>query len=100
MSLHDILAADRRLVILCFLEEDAHYRINEDVLKSGLDYRGHAMSRDQVRGEIIWLEQNGLVEITPLKTSSRELWLVTASEKGVDVARGLPYPGVARPAPK
>ncbi len=97
-----LLSEDRRLVILRVLSEDQHYSANDSVLKKVLERIGHAMSRDQVRGELQWLEDQRLVTVERLSAgaSPGEVWVAHLTEDGADVARGRPYPGVARPSPR
>lgn len=61
MKYNDLLDADRRLVILRALEEDAGYTLNESVLHSILEAMGHMVSRDRVKTDIEWLAEQGLV---------------------------------------
>jgi hypothetical protein len=93
-----ILAEDRRLVILRTLEQDSDYSINDYVLKRALETMGHNPSRDVLRGDLTWLADQMLVRIQKLDDAA--IWIVTATEDGVDVAKGRAHPGVARPRPR
>jgi len=96
-SLARILAEDRRLVILRTLAEDHDYSVNDFVLKRALASLGHDVSRDMLRGDLTWLKDQGLLRVKVLDDGT--IWVATATEDGVDIARGRPHPGVARPAP-
>jgi hypothetical protein len=59
--------------------------------------RGVAASADQVRGDLAWLEEQGLVAVR----SVENLTLAKATVRGLDVATGrATVPGVARPLPE
>lgn len=93
-SFAERLNEDRRLVLLRVLSELPGYRSNSSVLASLLDGFGHTVSRDYVKTQLHWLDEQGLVGITDLDG----LKLVTLTERGHDVARGsVTVPGIARP---
>ena len=97
MSLKDLLASDRRLVILRFLHEDAGYALNTSVLQAALDSIGHAVSRDCVETDCAWLEEQGLVTLERIESVT----VVRLTPRGDDVATGRAYvPGVKRPRPR
>lgn len=100
MSLRGIIDEDRRLVILRTLNEADHYRLNESLLERVLATVGvMPAGRDVLRGHLSWLEQNGLVTVEKITVEHGEqLWIATATRAGTEVARGRPYPGVARPS--
>jgi hypothetical protein len=88
------LQEDRRLVLLRLLAELPAYRANSSVLAMALESYGHAATRDQVRTELHWLCEQGLVEISDLTA----VLVATATERGLDVASGRAIvPGVKRP---
>jgi len=93
----DLVDADRRLVILRALEEDPGYDLNEYVLQSVLEALGHTVSRDRLRADLAWLEEQGLVtvdEVAGVKVAK-------LTGRGSDVAAGRAVvPGVKRPRPK
>ena len=97
MSTHNFsthLTEDRRLVLLRLLAELPVYRANSSVLNMALERFGHATTRDQVRTELRWLEEQGLVSVEDMGP----VLVATATERGLDVARGRAVvPGVARP---
>jgi hypothetical protein len=88
------LTEDRRLVVLRVLADLPGYKANSTVLTLALDSFGHTVSRDYVRGQVAWLAEQRLVEVEDLGP----VLLVTLTERGMDVGRGLAFvPGVARP---
>lgn len=93
-----ILAEDRRLVILRTLAEDQDYSVNDFVLKRALAMLGHDVSRDVLRGDLSWLQDQALLRVKQLDDGA--IWVAVATEDGVDVSKGRPHPGVARPAPR
>lgn len=97
MKYADHLAEDRRLVLLRLLEEAPRYAANVSVLHAGIERIGHHVSRDQVRTDVAWLEEQGLVTLLDLQEG---ILVVTATERGVDAAHGRAIiPGVRRPGP-
>ncbi|GGG30886.1 hypothetical protein GCM10010964_18520 [Caldovatus sediminis] len=99
MSFADLLAEDRRLVILRALAEDHDFSLNDGTLKRVLAHFGHGVSRSMVRGDLQWLADQRLLRLERIGGGGGELWVATLTEDGADVARGRPHPGVARPAP-
>lgn len=79
----DILTEDRRLVILRSLI-DCNNEANESILNDCLDAYGHNVSRDVVRTQIDWLQEQGLVTVEDL----RGFYVVTITGRGQDVAEG------------
>lgn len=98
-SMQAVLAEDRRLVILRALDEANGTSLNEAVLKRMLEHVGHRVGRDQVRQDVAWMADSGLVRVEKLADPAApgELWVVLLRDDGRDVARGRPFPGVARP---
>ncbi len=92
-----LLAEDRRLIILRALSEAHDYALNDGVLKRALASLGHDVSRDMLRADLFWLKDHRLTTLRELDDGG--IWVVRATEDGVDVARGRPHPGVARPLP-
>ncbi len=92
-----LVVSDRRLVILRTLEEDEGYSLNESVIQSVLDLIGHNVSRDRVRTDLKWLEEQGLVTLKEVVS----VQVATLTSRGADVATGkVTVPGVKRPRPK
>ena len=82
MSFSDYLRKDVRLVALRVLIEMPSYRANSSVLTNVLDQFGHAVTRDQVKTELRWLEEQGLVRID----AAGSVLVATLTERGQDVA--------------
>ncbi|HJW23794.1 MAG TPA: ArsR family transcriptional regulator [Rhodocyclaceae bacterium] len=94
MSFKDYLRKDVRLVILRVLSEMPSYRANSSVLTNVLDQFGHTVSRDQVKTELRWLEEQGLVKVE----EAGSVLVAALSERGQDVAEGRAVvDGIARP---
>lgn len=98
MSYSDYFAKHLRLVILRLLTEASEYRLNSSVLTDAANAHGLAATRDQMRGELAWLAEQGLIT-TDEPTAG--LIVATLTERGADIAaaRGQ-HPGVQRPTPK
>lgn len=97
MSFREFHREHVRLAVLQLLEQDAGYRHNEGVILSGLLYVGHTVTAAQVRTELSWLEEQGLVSTERVG----DLVVAEVSERGCDVAAGrVRAPGVARVRPK
>lgn len=92
----EFLRKDIRLVTLRLLSEMPAYRSNSSVLTAALESYGHAVSRDQVKTELRWLEEQGLVTVDDMDT----VLVATLTERGGDVASGrASVPGVKKPGP-
>jgi hypothetical protein len=98
MSWRDHLGEDRRLAILRLLAEAPAYKLNDSILHTVLENDiGVPATRDQVRGEIAWLGEQGLIAIE----TAHQLLVATLRERGLEVAKGLAtHPGVKRPSPR
>ncbi|MBE8611514.1 hypothetical protein CYG68_03675 [Morganella morganii] len=94
MKFADYLREDWRLVMLRILSEMPGYSSNSSVLYNALTQYGHHLSRDQVKTELRWLEEQSLIRAEALE-SVLVVWL---TERGADVAAGRAVvPGVRRP---
>jgi hypothetical protein len=94
MSFADYLRKDVRLVSLRILAEMPGYRANSSVLSNLLDQFGHSVTRDQVKTDLRWLQEQGLVSIE----DASSVLVATLQERGQDVASGRAVvDGVARP---
>jgi len=93
----ELIEADRRLVILRCLEEDAGYSLNESVIQTALEALGHNVSRDRVRTDLGWLKEQGLVSLSEVMG----VQVAYITPRGAEAARGLiVVPGVKRPRPR
>lgn len=83
-----------RLSILIVLKDAPQYRCNDSIMRDALRTFGFEPSRDQVRGELHWLAEQGLIEVS----EAGKLLIGRATTRGVDVAEGLSrHPDVQRP---
>lgn len=88
------LRQDQRLVLLRVLSEMPSYRANSSVLSNLLHQMGHTMTRDQVKTELRWLSEQGLLTLE----EAGSVLVATLSERGQDVAEGRGrVDGVNRP---
>lgn len=96
MSLHDVLAEDRRLVILRALTQVGG-TMNEAVAKTALEHFGHRVGHDIVRADLDFLARHGLVGLEKIPAERGELWLAKLTVAGQDVAEGVAtHAGVKR----
>lgn len=94
----DLVAADVRLVILRTLAEDPGYSLNESILQDVLGMFGHHLTRDRVRTELRWLQEQGLVTV---ETVAGSILVARLTGRGADVASGAAHvDGVKKPRPK
>ena len=88
--------ADLRLRVLQVLSSVPGYRANESLVRQQLLERyAHALSQDALRGELAWLNEQGL-----LTYQGGDIVLASITQRGQDCAAGLvQVPGVKRPGP-
>jgi hypothetical protein len=98
MSMGQAWRAHLRLSILRLLAETPGYSANESLVTDVLrDDLGFGCSRDQVRTELRWLEEQGLLHAP----ETAGLKIATVTDRGVDVAAGRAVvDGVKRPSPR
>ena len=93
-SFEEHLAEDRRLVILRTLRE-THGSANDSVLHSAVSFMGHRISREQVRDDMRFLLNHGLITdewVGPV-------WVAKLTRRGSEVAQGtLHIQGIKRPS--
>ena len=88
------LREDQRLVILRILADMPSYKANSSVIASALNQYGHSPSRDQVKTELRWLEEQGVLGIDDMDV----VLIATLNERGADVAAGrATIPGIKKP---
>lgn len=92
------LDAHIRLAALRLLDGQASYQANDSVLLQAVNAMGLGCTRDQMRGHLVWMEEQRLVTRIEVATG---LVVATLTERGSDVANGRSIiPGVQRPSPK
>ena len=90
----EFLRREARLEILRILAQLPGYRTNNAVLLGALRELGHNPSRDQLRAELQWLAEQGLIAVEELAPAM----IATLLGRGADVAEGrATVPGVQRP---
>ena len=90
------LSEHRRLTILRLLESAPGNSANESLLHDAVLSMGITTTRDQLRGELAWLGEQGLVEIDDIGG----LTIARIRQRGIEVAKGLTtHPGVKKPSP-
>lgn len=98
MSEHDyaeVRRADRRLCLLQALAGCADYTAHAHLLRDALAEQGHREPFDTVRGDLAWLDEQGLIVL-----ADGRIPVATLTLRGEDAARGVArVPGVARPRP-
>lgn len=85
-----------RLLILELLLQLESRHIDERTLSAALRDMDWETARDVLRGELQWIQRQGLVT---LKNTETPTWSIRLTERGDLCARGeTAEPGVARPA--
>lgn len=88
------VAEDRRLSVLLLLTASPGGAANEALLQAALPDYGHEPSLDQVRADLAWLAEQGLVETSDM----HGLAVGHILARGQDVAAGRAVvPGIKRP---
>lgn len=83
-----------RLSVLLILHAAPQYRANDSIIRDALAPYGFDPSRDQLRGELTWLAEQGLIETQ----EAGRLVVAKANARGVDVALGrATHPDIQRP---
>ena len=97
MNFREALAEDRRLSLLLVLAETPGYSANAFLLQQAIaDIYGHSVSIDQVRTDLAWLAEQGLLSVRTVG----DVILAKLATRGADVAAGrAEQPGVKRPLP-
>lgn len=97
MSYLDYLFEHGRLAVLRALSEAPANSANDSVLAIVLERLGLPMTRDQLRTQLSWLAEQGLIQLTH---PTESLSVAVLRERGADVATGRAHiEGVQRPAP-
>lgn len=96
MSFKKILQEDRRYLVLRALNDSKGYRASLILLQAFLESFGQRVSGDVVKGEVAWLEDQGLVRTARVG----QVITVQLLGPGADIAAGrATYPGVRQPTP-
>uniref|UniRef100_UPI000C9D1B3A VpaChn25_0724 family phage protein n=1 Tax=Bowmanella denitrificans TaxID=366582 RepID=UPI000C9D1B3A len=75
----------------------AGYTANDSILDDILESYGHNISRDKVRNHMLWLQEQGLLDVERIGDKTL---VAKITQRGMDVARGqCQVEGVKRPAP-
>jgi Fe2+ or Zn2+ uptake regulation protein len=97
MKYADFVRQDRRLQILLILQAAAGYGASNYLLSHGLDAFAHQVSMDALRGDLAWLEEQGLVSLS----TQDDATIARLTQRGLDCAEGrVVVPGVKRPKPE
>lgn len=92
-----LLTEDRRATILQALLASGAYTAGESVLDVFLSSCGYKLSADQLRTELAWLAEQGLITIRTIEQA--DMQIATLTRRGQDVAEGRAVvPGVKRPS--
>jgi hypothetical protein len=90
-------AEDRRFTILSLLFNSPAYTASQYVLHTAMPRFGHYVGMDQLKGDMQWLDEQGLIE----KRVVDEVWIPRLTTRGADVVEArLEHPGVKRPLPE
>jgi Fe2+ or Zn2+ uptake regulation protein len=93
----DYTMGHARLAVLRALTETPGHSANDSLLSMEMERLGLPVTRDQLRTQLAWLEEQGLVRLVRPTDS---LIVVTLRERGGDVAIGrASVEGVQRPSP-
>lgn len=91
---HEHMRADRRLVLLRVLLQSPAYTGNEYMLQQMAEQLGHVVSADQIRTDLAWLAEQGLLALETVQG----VQIARLLGRGEDVARGrVEVPGVKKP---
>jgi len=94
MPLQDIQNEHARRSILLALEA-LNYTSNDSMIKDSCEHFANPMSSDQVRTQLGWLAEQGLVNIK----RNGSYMIATLTSRGQDVANGRSFvDGVKRPS--
>jgi hypothetical protein len=96
MAYREHFDGSRRLRLLKILYDVQGYKANELIVGRMLDAFGYSVSSDQVRTDLAWLSEQGLLTVEELG----DLQIAELTARGADVATGkIATPGVHRPQP-
>lgn len=85
----------QRLCILRTLDDQTGYRANCSFLMDVLSVYGLSCSRDALRTQLAWLQEQGMITTEQLGSTT----IASVTQRGQDVAKGLAtVPGIKRPS--
>ena len=91
-------AEHRRWAILQALTEMPGERLNADVLQMALVDAGYECSYGAILGDLIWLNERGLVALEGIMKVAGEIRIAVLTRKGGDAAAGREHvEGLRRP---
>ena len=98
MEFVKLFTENLRLVALRALAQIPGYSCNDSILQDILATFAIKSSRDQVRGQLAWLQEQGLINYEVLSSGT---YVATITQRGLDAATGnVTIPGVKRPSPR
>ncbi|AMK10865.1 hypothetical protein [Pseudodesulfovibrio indicus] len=96
MSYGEVVAEHLRITILRLLAEQPDYTLNDSMIRDLVPQFGFRPSRDNVRTQLAWLAEQGLVSTQ----CNGGCYIAHLTERGEEVAKGYAtVPGVKRPSP-
>lgn len=96
-NFYDFTMGHARLAVLRALAEAVQHTANDSVLSARMDALGLPVTRDQLRTQLGWLEEQGLIRLTRPTDS---LLVACLRERGAEVASGRAHvDGIQRPSP-
>lgn len=96
-NFYDYTMGHARLAILRALTEAVQHTANDSMLAALMEQLGLPVTRDQLRTQLGWLEEQGLILV---KRPTESLVVAQLRERGADVACGRAgVDGVQRPGP-
>lgn len=96
MSFNEFIVQRHRLEILSMLKQNGLYTLNEEVIKEVLIANGYAITRDRLRTDLDWLDEQDCL----LLQKPGGVYIATLTNRGEECSRGLTsVPGIAAPKP-
>ena len=96
-NFYDFTMGHARLAVLRALVEAPNHSANDSVLSMLMETLGLPVTRDQLRTQLGWLDEQGLIR---LERPTAALMVAQLRERGGEVALGKArVDGVQRPAP-
>lgn len=97
MSLADVYREHLRIAVLRLLEQAPGHSANGSIIQEAVNRVGIKAGRDQIRTELAWLQEQGLISVEEV---APKLHVAELTQAGLDVATGQrTVPGIKRPAP-